>query len=158
MTIKYWQFICILTIVIVTYAYHIHNHMLGCAQLSNFLTPWTLAHQAPLSTGFSRQEYWNGLPCPPPGDHPNPGIKPWFPTLQTDPLPSEPPGKPKNTGVGSLSLFPGIFLTQELNQSLLHCRWILHQLSYLGSPHNHIYTYNCILCGDIALIQRDRIT
>ena len=43
---------------------------------------------------FSRQEYWSGLPCPPPGDLPNPGIEPRFPTLQADSLPSEPPGKP----------------------------------------------------------------
>ena len=41
-----------------------------------FSTPWTVAHLAPLSMGFSRQEYWNGLQCPPPGDLPNPGIKP----------------------------------------------------------------------------------
>ena len=41
-----------------------------------FATPWTVAHQAPLSVGFPRQEYWKGLPCPPPGDLPNPGIKP----------------------------------------------------------------------------------
>ena len=41
-----------------------------------FVTPWTVAHQAPLSMGFSRQEYWSGLPCPPPGDLPDPGIKP----------------------------------------------------------------------------------
>ena len=41
-----------------------------------FATLWTVAHQAPLSMGFSRQEYWSGLPCPPPGDLPNPGIKP----------------------------------------------------------------------------------
>ena len=41
-----------------------------------FVTPWTVAHQTPLSMGFSRQEYWSGLPCPPPGGLPNPGIKP----------------------------------------------------------------------------------
>ena len=41
-----------------------------------FVTPWTVAHQAPLSMGFSRQEYWSGLPCCPPGDRPSPGIKP----------------------------------------------------------------------------------
>ena len=41
-----------------------------------FVTPWTIAHQAPLSTGFSRQEYWSGLPCPPPGDLPDSGIEP----------------------------------------------------------------------------------
>ena len=51
---------------------------------------WTVAHQAPLSMGFSRQEDWSGLPCPPPGDLPNPGIKPTSPespTLQADFLP-----------------------------------------------------------------------
>ena len=41
-----------------------------------FVTPWTVAHQAPLSVGFSRQEYWSGLPCPPPGDLPDPGMEP----------------------------------------------------------------------------------
>ena len=60
--------------------------------------------------------------------------RPRFPALQADSLPSEPPGKPKNTGVGSLSLLQGIFLTQELNRGLLHCRQILYQLSYQGSP------------------------
>ena len=82
---------------------------------------------------FSRQEYWSGLPCPPPGDLPNPGIEPRSPALQADSLPSEPPGKPKNTGVGSLSLLQGIFLTQESNWGLLHCRQIFYQLSYQGS-------------------------
>ena len=63
-----------------------------------------------------------------------PGIKPRSPTLQADSVPAEPPGKPKNTGVGSLSLLQGIFPTQESNQGLLHCRWILYLLSYQGSP------------------------
>jgi len=48
-----------------------------------------------MSMGFSRQEYWSGLPCPPPGDFPNPGIKPGSPTLQADSLPAELPGKPE---------------------------------------------------------------
>ena len=82
---------------------------------------------------FSRQEYWSGLLFPSPGDLPNPEIEPRSPTLRADSLLSEPPGKPKNTGVGSLSLFQGIFPTQKLNQ-LLHWRWILYQLSYQGSP------------------------
>ena len=56
-----------------------------------FATPWTLAPQAPPSMGFSRQEYWSGLPFPSPGDLPNPGIKPKSPTLQADSLLSEPP-------------------------------------------------------------------
>ena len=52
-------------------------------------TPWTVACQAPLSMGFSRQEYWSGLPFPSPEDPPNPGIKPWSPALQADSLPTE---------------------------------------------------------------------
>ena len=121
--------------------------VLGCSVISNSLPPpWTIARQVPLSIGFSRQEYWSGLPCPPPGDLPNPGIKPRSPALQGDSLLSEPPGRPKNTGVGSLSLLQGIFLTQKLNRGLLHCRQILYQLSYQGSwllapsapnPHPH---------------------
>ena len=91
---------------------------------TRLLCPW----------GFSRQEYWSGLPCPPLGDLPNPGIEPRSLTLQADSLPSEPPGKPTNTGVGSLSILQGVFLTRELNQGLLHCRQILYQLSYQGSP------------------------
>ena len=59
-----------------------------------FATPWTVAYQAPLSMGFSRQECWSGLPFPSPGDLPDPGIEPGSPTLQANVLPSEPPGKP----------------------------------------------------------------
>ena len=59
-----------------------------------FTTPWTVAHQTPLSMGFSRQEYWSGLPFPSPGDLPDPEIEPGSPTLQADALTSEPPGKP----------------------------------------------------------------
>ena len=82
---------------------------------------------------FSRPEYWSGQPFPSPGDLPNPGIEARSPALQVDSLPAEPQGKPENTGVGSLSLLQQIFLTQELNQDLLHCRQIFYQLSYQGS-------------------------
>ena len=51
-----------------------------------FVTPWTIAHQAPLSLGFTRQEYWSGLSCPPPGDLPDPGMEPTSPALQVDSL------------------------------------------------------------------------
>ena len=60
-----------------------------------FATPWTVAYQAPPSMGFSRQEYWSGLPFPSPGDLPDPGIEPWSPTFQADALTSEPPGNSK---------------------------------------------------------------
>ena len=59
-------------------------------------TPWNVAQQAPLSMEFSKQEYWRGLPCPPPGDLPNPRIEPRSPTLHS--LPFEPPGKPSASG------------------------------------------------------------
>ena len=69
-----------------------------CASVSRLCPtlqdPMDVAHQAPLSMGFSRQEYWSGLPCPSPGVLPDVGIKPRSPALQVDSLPSEPPGKP----------------------------------------------------------------
>ena len=122
-----------------------------------FGTLWTAAHQAPLSMGFSRQEYWSELPCPPPGDLSHPGIKPlslhcrqilyhlshqwkwklitrvWlFATVLQLYSPWNSPGQ--NTGVGSLSLLQGIFLTPESNWGLPHCRQILYQLSYQRRP------------------------
>ena len=76
---------------------------------------------------FFRSEYWSGKPFPSPGDLPNPGIELRSPALQADSLPAEPQGNPKNTGVSSLSYLQLIFPTQELNQCVLHCRWILYQ-------------------------------
>ena len=63
--------------------------------LSDSVTSWTVPHQAPLSMGFSRQEYWSGLAFPSPGDLLDPGIKPRSPALQADSLLSKPPGKPQ---------------------------------------------------------------
>ena len=74
----------------------------SCVQL--FVTLWTATCQAPLSLGFSRQEYWSGLLFSSPGDLPDPGTEPRSPALHMDSLLSEPPGKPKNTGVDGLSL------------------------------------------------------
>ena len=102
-----------------------------CLTLCN---PEDCSLPGPLSIGILREEYWSGLPCPPTGELPNSGIKPRSPPLQADSLPTELPGKPKNTGVGSLSLLQVIFLTQELNWGLLHCRRILYHLSYDRSP------------------------
>ena len=109
------------------------SHVRLCA------TPWSIQ-----TMEFSRPEYWSGEPFPSPEDLPNPGIEPRSPTLQVDSLPAEPQGKPKNTGVGSLSLLQQIFPTHESNWGLLYCRWILYQLSYQGSP----YAYICpLFCG-----------
>ena len=78
---------------------------------------------------------------------PNPGIEPRSPALQADSLPAEPQGEPKNAGVGSRSLLQEIFPTQELNQGLLHCRQILYQLSYQGSPYQEVM----LLLGVISM-------
>ena len=71
--------------------------------MTDSATPWTLQ-----SMEFSRPEYWSRWPFPSPGDLPNPGIEPRSPTLQADSLPAEPPGRPKNARVGSLSLLQGV--------------------------------------------------
>ena len=126
--------------------------ILWCAVLSHPVVTESLGLRGPKPTrplcpwdGFSRQEYWSRLPCPPPGDLSNPGIEPRSPALQADSSPSEPPGKPKNTGVGSLSLPQGIFPTQESNQGLLHCRQILYEMNYWGSPPNTILLVKTML-------------
>ena len=111
--------------------------MLSCVWL--FETPWTVACQSPLSMGIlqARILEWVAMPSSRGSSQPMAWIKPRSPALQADSLASEPPGKPKNTGVGSLSLLQGIFLTQELNQGLIHCRQIFfffNQISYQGKP------------------------
>ena len=108
--------------------------VLSHSVMSNPVAPWTVACQAALSMGFSRQEDWSGLPCPPPGDLPNPGIKHSSPKLQVYSLPAEPQGNPNNIGMGSLSLLQWIFPTQESNWDLLHCRQIFYHLSHQGCP------------------------
>ena len=101
--------------------------------------------------GFSSQEDGSGLPLPSPEDFPNPGIEPRSPTSQADSLLAEPQGKPKSTGVGNLSLLQGILPTQELNQGLLHCRRVLYQLSYEGSPDSHKeFPQSCIVGIEMA--------
>ena len=74
------------------------------------MTPWTAALQAPLSMGFSRQEYWSGLPFSSPGDLPDPGIKPGSPAPQADSLLLESPGKPLVTGK---CLFGGLYFSKK---------------------------------------------
>ena len=89
-------------------------------------SPWNSPGQ---NTGVGRHSLLQG-------DLSNLTIKLRSLTLQADSLPAEPQGKPKNTGVSSLSLLQWIFPAQELNRGLLHCRQILYQLSYQGSPRN----------------------
>ena len=84
-----------------------------------------ITHQAPLSMGFSRQEYWSGLPCPPPGDLPDPEIEPRS-ALQVDSLLSEPPGKPLTVQV---SEFQDSILFQFFSQTFQYCSEIISFLS-----------------------------
>ena len=111
-------------------------------------TPWTVACQVLLSMEFSRQEYWSRLPCPFPGDLPDPGIKPvslkspalareFFTTSTTWEAPVwNSPGK--NPGVSCHSLLQGIFPTQGLKLGLLHFKHILYCLSHQGSQTQHL--------------------
>ena len=88
-------------------------------------TPWTVACQAPLPMGFSRQEYWNGLPFPSPGERSDPGIEPRSPALQADSLLTELPGKPKTAcGIS--------FPDHGLNPGPLH--WDCEVSSATGPP------------------------
>ena len=73
--------------------------------------------QASLSMGFSRQEYWSGLPFPSPGDLPDPGIEPRSPALQADALSSEPPGKP----IYSIAYLNISLLLKIVENSILNC-------------------------------------
>ena len=106
-----------------------------------FVTLWTVARQAPLSMGFSRQEYWSGLPCCPPGDLPNPGIKPRSPAFQVDSLPSEPPGSFTISFI--ILVYYDISLTINFNVAylILKFRWVC-LLAY-------IYILTCIICSDL---------
>ena len=116
-----------LIIMIVSQCIHIPKHQIVQAKYIHF----------PQSMEFSKPEYWSGQLLQ---NLPNPGTESRSPAMQVDSLLSEPPRKPKNTGMGSLSLLQRIFPTQELNQSLLYCRQILYRLSYQGSPSIIYYT------------------
>ena len=119
--------------------------LLSCVRL--FATPWTVAYTAPLSMGFSRQEYWSGLPFPSPGDLPNPGIEPRSPTLQADALSSEPPGKPvwsiwHLTAKWCLCFFNMLssFVVAFLSRSkCLLISWLISQSSDFGTQENKIF-------------------
>ena len=77
-----------------TVEYYTEYSIFTLSRVRLFVTPRTVAYQASQSTGFSRQEYWSGLPFLSPGDLPNPGIEPGSPALEADALSTEPPGKP----------------------------------------------------------------
>ena len=110
----------------------------GRAQL--FATPWTMAHQAPLSVGFSRQEYWSGLPHPPPEDLPNQGLNPCLLHLlhwQAGSLPLAPPGKPQCLGTRKAHLFLMLRVPHGSTEALLHpvTRGLRLMKAWPPSPH-----------------------
>ena len=129
---------------------------LSCVQLS--VTPWNVAHQAPPSMGFSRQEHWSGLPFPSPGDLPDPGIEPRCSALQTDALLSEPPAKPYHILEKACSLFSNssqprgqmdkrlwTILTESLNSEDRNARVQFHpthhHVGYPGLVTQPLYVY-----------------
>ena len=121
--------------------------MLNHSVMSDFATPWTVAHQALLDMGFSRQVYWSRLPCPPPGDLPNPGIEPRSPALQTNSLPSEPQGKPKNPCSRGTS--------QLRNRTWVSCTPALQVDSLPAElPGNPIHSFIQLLCTEYPLWAR----
>ena len=95
---------------------------------NRLLCPWNSLGQ---NTGVGSHSLLQGI-------FPIQGLNPEASKLQADSLSAEPPGKLKNTGVGSLSFLQWVFQTQALNRGLLHCRWILYQLSYQASPYDSI--------------------
>ena len=109
--------------------------------LDSFTTPWTVAHQSPLFSQARILE-WVAMPSSRGSSRPRDWIQVSHITGRF--LLSEPPGKPMNTAVGSLSLLQGIFLNQESNWVLLHCRWILYP-KLLGKPVYVLKPLNCIL-------------
>ena len=131
----------------------------SCTVVSDFVIPWAAAFPAPLSMGFSRQEYWSGLPFPSPGNFLTRGsnrvcctagrffinwatreaqvkvkVTQLCPTLCNPMDYSSQNSSDQNTVVDSHSLLQGIFPNQGPNPGLPHCTWILYQMSYQGSP------------------------
>ena len=114
---------------IVQYKFNSESHSV----ISNSLQPHGLIQQ---SMEFSRPGYWSGQPLPSPGIFPTQGSNSGLPHCRQIYLPDEPQGKPKNTGVGSLSLLQRIFPTRESNSGFLNRRQIFYQLSYISLMEN----------------------
>ena len=140
-----------------------------------FVTPWTVACQAPLSMGFSRQEYWSGLPFPSPGDLPNSGIEPRSPALQADALFSEPPGKSGihifslNLSLDSYGQFTqwpckqlkldvskteliihSLVISTTIHPVSLQSPFNLHSLSHFSSSSHHFLTWTTSTASSVT--------
>ena len=119
------------SLLVIYFIYGSESHLVVS---NSFVTPKEYSLPGSSVHGISQARILEWVAVPFSRDLPKPGIKPRSLTLQADSLLSEPPEKPKYTGVGSLSLLQRIFPTQRLNPGLPHCRRILYQLSHKGSP------------------------
>ena len=109
------------------HAYIIWSESVNCSDVSDSIIPWTVTHQASLSMGFSRQEYWSGLAFLSPGNLPNPGVKPRAPTLQAETLQSEPLAKPHiYASKGNMHLVS--FLSLSSHCQTVFCDFLLHPI------------------------------
>ena len=108
-----------------------------------FATSWTVAYQVPLSMGFSRQEYWSGLPFPSPGNLPDRGIKHGSPALQADALPSERPGKPINKWAKALDRN---FSKENIQMTSKHRKNILNIMSHQKNTNQNHNTNTSLHC------------
>ena len=108
-------------------------------------TSWTVAHQVPLSKGFPRQEFWSGLPLPPPGDLPNPVIEPGFPALQADSLPTELEGSPQLTNYWVLNftvcVYIYVYTYTHYIMCIIYCTYICWMCVYIYNFQVFYYTY-----------------
>ena len=125
-------------------------YMISCFSHVQFsVSLWTVALQAPLSMGFSRREYWRGLPCLPPGDLPDLGIKPTSPALWVDSLPTEPPGNPTLSIIPSEStmllhmaeLYP-FSLLSNIPLCVYICVCVYTYLNTSSCTSAHVYTWH----------------
>ena len=115
--------------------------------LQSCLTPWTVAHQAPLSLGFSRQEYWSVPPCPPPGDLPNPGSEPTSPALPAESLLLSHQGSPLISILACYYFAAMSLLVVLLPHGILN--FLTHTSSHThhNHPHQHLCFQNlCCTC------------
>ena len=121
------------------------------------MTPWTAAHRAPQSMGFSRQESWSGLLFPSPGDLPDPGIEPGSPALEADALTTEPPGKPwygeigadkrsSLSGTGAMQQQQGCPVAGlQRGSPFLHLmRMVPPRTGHQSSPRQNIYSFRSL--------------
>ena len=127
--------------------------MKSLSRVRLFATLWTVAYQAPPSMGFSRQEYWSGLPFPSPGDLPDPGIEPRSPALEADALTSEPLQYKNGNCLRAEASLHACIANRKLIAECLLCAWCWAVLFFLSSHQTH---GESIILSDILLKLKPR--